>query len=372
VRFGYARAFATFPGYDGLDFYATLGVAARASPLEIKTAFRRLAKTLHPDCNPGNQMAVRRFNDVHLAYTLLSNAEWRAAYDRELERIRVGAEVQAAAARSRHKSRRRIFWREAAKTTAATIVLTVCFIVGLSIWQQTTNGLQRQTVAAPTTVTSTPGATPVSANGLAPHSAAVLGATLQSTSGPASSADESAHDPAPSPAPATFIPPAVSEGEVADALFGRDTADGNSQAPSGDAAVQSAAGPAVDEPAPGPAATDEPAPQPAASTDLANVENPAPSRRNEATDARPSNHDRAIREQGERFISLGERHLAEGNIAIARQYFARAVDLGLATAANRLAETFEPDGLARHGVHGVKPDPNEAGRWRQRALELGR
>jgi len=81
--------------------------------------------------------------------------------------------------------------------------------------------------------------------------------------------------------------------------------------------------------------------------------------------------DQNARMQAERLVDRGERYLADGNIAVSRLYFARAAELGLAAAATRLAETFEPDALARHGVHGVRPDPNEAAKWRKRALELG-
>jgi len=74
---------------------------------------------------------------------------------------------------------------------------------------------------------------------------------------------------------------------------------------------------------------------------------------------------------GDVLVDRGNRYLAEGNIAIARQYFARAARLGVAAAAVRMAETFEPDSLARLGAHGVRPDPTEADKWRKRALELG-
>jgi TPR repeat protein len=75
-------------------------------------------------------------------------------------------------------------------------------------------------------------------------------------------------------------------------------------------------------------------------------------------------------DQARRLLRQGERYTAEGNIAVARQYFVRAADLGLAIAATKMAETFEADVLARNGVHGVKPDPAEAVGWHRRALEL--
>ena len=72
----------------------------------------------------------------------------------------------------------------------------------------------------------------------------------------------------------------------------------------------------------------------------------------------------------QRLVEIGDRHIAQGNIAIARQYYIRAANLGLASAAMKMAETQDPNELARWNVRGVKPDPAEAKRWYQRALEL--
>ena len=64
------------------DPYSTLGVARSASEKEIKSAYRKLAKELHPDRNKDNPQAAERFSDVTKAYDLLSDAEKRAQYDR--------------------------------------------------------------------------------------------------------------------------------------------------------------------------------------------------------------------------------------------------------------------------------------------------
>ncbi|MGZ5937524.1 MAG: hypothetical protein ACXWLK_09030, partial [Rhizomicrobium sp.] len=74
--------------------------------------------------------------------------------------------------------------------------------------------------------------------------------------------------------------------------------------------------------------------------------------------------------QAGRLVAKGEDYLARGDIAIARQYFERAAELGLPIAALRMAETQDPRELARRHVHGVKADLDEARRWYQRALEL--
>ena len=64
------------------DYYEVLGVAATARPDEIKRAYRRLARELHPDANPESPEAKARFKEVAQAYEVLSNPERRERYDR--------------------------------------------------------------------------------------------------------------------------------------------------------------------------------------------------------------------------------------------------------------------------------------------------
>jgi DnaJ-class molecular chaperone len=63
--------------------YALLGVAGNASTADIKRAYRKLAKEFHPDLNPGNPAAARRFKDVTAAYDTLSDPEKRRRWDVE-------------------------------------------------------------------------------------------------------------------------------------------------------------------------------------------------------------------------------------------------------------------------------------------------
>src|SRR5690606_19182740 len=64
------------------DPYATLGVQRTASEKDIKSAYRKLAKELHPDRNADNPKAAERFSDVTKAYDLLSDKDKRAKFDR--------------------------------------------------------------------------------------------------------------------------------------------------------------------------------------------------------------------------------------------------------------------------------------------------
>ena len=64
------------------DPYKELGVARGASADEIKKAFRKLAKELHPDKNPGDKAAEERFKRITAAFDLLGDAEKRGKYDR--------------------------------------------------------------------------------------------------------------------------------------------------------------------------------------------------------------------------------------------------------------------------------------------------
>src|SRR5215468_12623563 len=67
--------------YIEKDYYKALGVTKEATPAEIKKVYRKLARELHPDKNPGDAKAEARFKEVSEAYDVLSDPKKRTEYD---------------------------------------------------------------------------------------------------------------------------------------------------------------------------------------------------------------------------------------------------------------------------------------------------
>ena len=64
------------------DLYGVLGVEKKATPDEIKKAYRKLARRYHPDRNPGDKQAEERFKEISQAHDVLGDPAKRRAYDR--------------------------------------------------------------------------------------------------------------------------------------------------------------------------------------------------------------------------------------------------------------------------------------------------
>src|SRR6202789_1500273 len=65
------------------DYYEILGVSKDADDQVLKSSYRKLALQHHPDRNPGNAEAEEKFKEAAEAYSVLSDAQTRAAYDRD-------------------------------------------------------------------------------------------------------------------------------------------------------------------------------------------------------------------------------------------------------------------------------------------------
>lgn len=67
------------------DHYSTLGISHAASPTQIKSAYRQLAKKYHPDKNNGSKAAEEAFKHIYEAYAVLSNPGKKQKYDLKLK-----------------------------------------------------------------------------------------------------------------------------------------------------------------------------------------------------------------------------------------------------------------------------------------------
>lgn len=67
-----------------IDYYQVLKVSTKATNVEIKSAYRRLARKFHPDVNDGAEESAREFANIAKAYEVLGNPQERAKYDRSI------------------------------------------------------------------------------------------------------------------------------------------------------------------------------------------------------------------------------------------------------------------------------------------------
>src|SRR5688500_15716266 len=65
-----------------MDLYAALSVRRNASVAEVRRAYQKAARLLHPDLNPGDPVAAERFRAISEAFAILSDPQRRSEYDR--------------------------------------------------------------------------------------------------------------------------------------------------------------------------------------------------------------------------------------------------------------------------------------------------
>ncbi len=87
------------------NYYDVLGVARNADEKAIRSAFRRLARKHHPDLNPNDAAAERKFKEINEAHEVLSDADKRAKYDRHGDNWMHADRIDEAQAARRHSGR---------------------------------------------------------------------------------------------------------------------------------------------------------------------------------------------------------------------------------------------------------------------------
>lgn len=85
-----------------IDYYKILGIDKNASAEDIKKAYRKLARKYHPDVNPGDKEAERKFKEINEANEVLSHPENREKYDKYGEHWKHGEEYEKARQQQQH------------------------------------------------------------------------------------------------------------------------------------------------------------------------------------------------------------------------------------------------------------------------------
>src|SRR5476651_2655142 len=86
-----------------IDYYQTLGIAKTATEKDIKAAYRKLARKYHPDLNPNDAEAHKKFQQLNEANEVLSDTEKRKKYDKYGENWQHGEEYERAQQQARQQ-----------------------------------------------------------------------------------------------------------------------------------------------------------------------------------------------------------------------------------------------------------------------------
>lgn len=86
-----------------IDYYKILGIDKNASADDVKKAYRKLARKYHPDMNPNDKEAEKKFKEINEANEVLSNTENRAKYDKYGEHWKHGEEYERAQQQQRQQ-----------------------------------------------------------------------------------------------------------------------------------------------------------------------------------------------------------------------------------------------------------------------------
>src|SRR6188474_879130 len=85
-----------------IDYYKVLEIDKSASEADIKKAYRKMARKYHPDLNPNDKEAEKKFKEINEANEVLSNAENRKKYDAYGENWKHGEQYEQARRQQRH------------------------------------------------------------------------------------------------------------------------------------------------------------------------------------------------------------------------------------------------------------------------------
>ena len=90
------------------NYYKILGVPKSATEKDIRQAYRKLARTHHPDVNPGNPAAEEKFKEINEAYSIISDADKRKKYDLYGDKWAHADQMEEAQSQARTRSRRQV------------------------------------------------------------------------------------------------------------------------------------------------------------------------------------------------------------------------------------------------------------------------